>query len=378
MSGAVLAGLAPSAFAATIIGWNTANVAVAPTPADYVTATSVVFDRDAGDPAASPTGAIAFTPPEAASPGIKVVNGAFELGGPGPQPSIAGCIMASSSATCDSPFQSGKRFKEIVTGKAPVDLVFDLGPDSPSFENVGYEVYHRLVNDTGVALRGFTIELGFGVGSGFVASSAGDGLGFSTGFTAGPDDLNAFSQFPFGLFGDADGNPNFTLDGFFAAERTGFDLLFSEDILSSQGFYGPYADLFGPWMTRDVVPDGAFWDFDSDPLTDDLLMAWQREDSVWELRRDIVNGVAVSLAVAEEFASLADVIARLGVQLGDGPIEDLANLNATYAIALADSFSGDDFTLRVTVAPVPLPGAAPLLIAALAVFGLAARRRAAA
>ena len=66
--------------AATITGWNTSNVTIADNPPDYETGYSLVH---AGDPATAPsTGQIAFTPPEATSPGIKVVNGEFTLGGP--------------------------------------------------------------------------------------------------------------------------------------------------------------------------------------------------------------------------------------------------------------------------------------------------------
>ena len=56
--------------AATITGWNTSNVTIADNPPDYETGYSLVH---AGDPATAPsTGQIAFTPPEATSPGIKV------------------------------------------------------------------------------------------------------------------------------------------------------------------------------------------------------------------------------------------------------------------------------------------------------------------
>ncbi len=94
-------------------------------------------------------------------------------------------------------------------------------------------------------------------------------------FPAPPDrDFPVTSQFPFGLFGDADTNPNFTLDGFFAPERTGYEMNFAEDKISTGAFYGPYEDLFGSWMSEETLPEGAFWDFDDDATTDDLLMAW--------------------------------------------------------------------------------------------------------
>jgi hypothetical protein len=153
---------------------------------------------------------------------------------------------------------------------------------------------------------------------------------------------------------------------------------FSEDALTSTGLAGPYASLFGPWMSQEVVPDGAFWDFDSNPDTDDLLLAWERSDGKWEQRREVVNGVAQTLVTPLVFddylaflASLDPVVAAL---IGQGAIEDLANLNVNYAISVA-GFTGSQFTLRVDVAPVPLPMAAPLLMAGVGGLALVGRRR---
>ncbi len=94
-----------------------------------------------------------------------------------------------------------------------------------------------------------------------------------------------------------------------------------------------------------------------------------------------------------------------------GLIDDLANLNLNYGIALWDAVDFDQFTMRVTatpctippvatasafslvsaahadpvlgedfcvlppVAPVPLPAGLPLIVAALATLGWSARRR---
>jgi hypothetical protein len=244
-----------------------------------------------------------------------------------------------------------------------------------------YQVYHRLVNLTGLDLAGFKISLGAGIGGDFVASTAGDGLGFATNFVATGGvggATQASSQFPFGLFGDASTNQNFTLDGFFAAERAGFTMSFSEDVLASTGLAGPYAAIFGPWMSQEVVPEGAFWDFDDNAASDDLLLAWERPDGKWEQRREVVNGAAQTLLSPLEFDSYLDLLASLdptvAALLGTGAIEDLANLNVNYAISVA-GFTGSQFTLRVDVAPVPLPMAAPLLMAGLGGLALVGRRR---
>lgn len=366
--------------AATIVDWNTSNVAVAPTPADGVTAASVIYNGDPSDTGAVATGAISFTPPEAGSPGLRVDNTPYEIGGPNP-PSAVGCIMASSDSTCDGDFQSGKRFKEVITGFEPVDLVFNVDPTampSDGDTNVGYQVFQKLINDTGRSLEGITIELGFGVGDDFVASSAGDGLGFSTSFASGPDSAAAFSQFPFGLFGDAATNPNHELSGFFDPTATsGFSTSLDEDILQMSGLTGAYSDLFGPGMlSRDDVPTGAFWDDDGDPLTDAVLMAWYDEEAeLWAVLRDILAGDPATIDMPEYFATLAEVVGFLGVSLDTGIIEDLANLNVNYAITLADTVSFENFTLRVSVAPVPLPLSAPLLLSGAGVLALMRRRQ---
>ncbi len=397
--------------AATITGWNTSNVTIADNPPDYETGYSLVH---AGDPATAPsTGQIAFTPPEATSPGIKVVNGEFTLGGPNPKPTTSGCIMASSESTCDGAFQSGKRFKEHMTSTDPIDLVFDVDPTGTQVVgSIGYQVYQRVVNKTGGALSGVKVELGFGLGDAFTLSTAGDGLGFAADFPAQPGrDFPVTSQFPFGLFGDAASNPNFTLDGFFAPERAGYEMAFSEDSISTGMFFGPYEDLFGSWMSEETLPEGAFWDTDGDPTTDALLMAWLTPSGKWEVRRDIDAEGAPETIAPLTFATLGEVDDYLGIATVTGLIDDLANLNLNYGIALWDAVGFDQFTMRVTavpctipsvatasafslvsaahadpvlgedfcvlppVAPVPLPAGLPLIVAALATLGWSARRR---
>ncbi len=299
----------------------------------------------------------------------------------GPNPgalATTGCIMASSTATCDSEFQSGKRFKEIITNaSAPVDLVFDVAAEGVQQGGAGYQVFHRLVNQTQSRLTGFTLELGFGVGENFVQSTGGDGLGFSTVFTSGPDGANAFTQYPFGLFGDAASNPNFTLDGFFSPTRAGFDVALLEDIMFSTGYYGPYKGQFGNWLSSEMTPSGGFYDDDGDPDTDAILMAWLNVDNVWEVRRELDQFDEVVSRAPITFSSLADASTFLGVTLEELSIEDLANLNLNFAIALdAGTVGFNEFTLRVGVQPVPLPASAPILIVALGLVGMMTRRRA--
>ncbi len=124
-----IAGLSTgSAFAAQITGWNLDNVDVVSTEIDGVKGgVSTIYDKAPADSSASSSGYIKWEEPEGASPGLKVVNDASagDSGG-----SVDNCIMAAGSATCNGPFQSGKRFKLDQTGFDPIDLVFDLGGNS--------------------------------------------------------------------------------------------------------------------------------------------------------------------------------------------------------------------------------------------------------
>jgi hypothetical protein len=383
--------LAWSAQAATIAGWNTNNVLVGPVVADGEVGASVIYDRNPAAPGAVTNGQIVYEAPEANAPGLKVVNGPFQTGGQTPT-LLQGCIMASSTATCDSPRQSGKRFKNQITGTGPIDLVFDIG-EPGDLASLPYQVYHRLINVSGQSLTGFTISLGTGVGAGFTASGEGDGLGFDPdfrlpgGLVAGGNATGANSQFPYGLFGGDDPS---RIVGFFDDERSGFLVNFSEDVLTSNGFYGAYPDFFGSWLSQESVPQGVLWDDDNDPDTDALVMAWYNAEGELEARRTLdAAGEAIPLAptifesvAAFEAFLLAQVDASVGLAdllLVEDFIEDIANLNLNYAISL-DGFSGSQFTLRIQgqgseIAPIPLPMAAPLLMAGLGGLALIGGRR---
>lgn len=378
-------------YAATITGWNTDNVVEGPELSEFTepTGESKVYDRDVtdGTDGAVTNGKIVYDYPEANAPGIKIVNGAVDVGGN----DLAGCIMASSGSTCDGPRQSGKRLKQHFTGLGPTDLVFATNPDgtvdpvedgdgSTLVGDIGYRVFHKLTNETGSPLAGFKLTLGTGVGDEFTASGSGDGLKFSAAFENGPDKSNAYAQFPAGLFGEPIPQ-NGNLGGFFDREaRSGFSTVFGEDMIKTAGFFGSYGEMFGSWLTGAAVPTGLFWDNGDDDVEDPLL-AWIRDDGKVEQRRDIdlssrdVSNLAESaFKIFDNLDDFEEQESDLFAALFQGEIEDLANVNVNFAIDVA-GYTGDSFTLRATPVPVPLPATAPLLVAGIGAFAMIRRRK---
>ena len=396
--------------ASSIVGWNQANVVTDVGP--YVDGTT--YSSNIYDGAGTTNGKIVFEPPEGTAPGMTVMNDVAT------SPAVENCIMASSGATpptdCNGAFQSGKRFKLNRTAFEPIDLVFDVNPDGTfAAGNSGtYKVFEKYGNDTGESISSFTVELGFGIGSDFVLSTAGDGLAFvdaSMGGTVTPKPNEFSSYFPAGLFGPVD-EPKHPIAGYFDnTNRAGFNLdLLSEDIIASAGMFGSYETLFGDWMSFGQAPDGYFYDDDGDPLTDNVLMAHFDEVSgKWIMNRDIDaagnvviiaegnNGTvladvsAVEAALTDSFAMLDCLdpayVAGDPCLAGTGVIEDLAKFNLTYFLDFIDFTSpsagpfasagieASAFTLRITATPsaVPVAGALPLL--AIGLLGMMAGMR---
>ena len=149
-------------------------------------------------------------------PGIKVVNDDYLVKYPKPQ----NCIMSTSfleghflddyqplPVNCSGPYQSHKRFKipmlptTVDGGVDSVDLVFNVeeDPDGPTRD---YQVFQKINNWTDQRLAGFTLEVGFGVGSEF-QSVEDAGVSFENLNISVPSEIwnaNQLAHFSTGLF----------------------------------------------------------------------------------------------------------------------------------------------------------------------------------
>ncbi|HEY9034317.1 MAG TPA: choice-of-anchor F family protein [Pseudomonadales bacterium] len=190
------------------------------------------------------------------------------------------CIMAAkadtSAGTCKLPPDSGKRFK--LRGQVadePMDIVLDVS-DSAAEET--YRVLGKLTNLTGASLKGFRVDVGFGLGENFVGSVAGDGVELVPDDEHTSEDGTVIGKYPGGLFGGspAEGLPFFTVDS-----AQFIDQASDEDVYASWTMPSQYAGFFGDWLTSAAVPTAWFYDFDGQPWTDDKLLAWQEADLSW-------------------------------------------------------------------------------------------------
>jgi len=394
---------AGSALAAQITYWDQGNV-VGSGPDSDGNYFSTVYDQAPVSSTASSSGYITYDLDEGAAPGLKVVSDAPPLTKGDP---VDNCIMAAGSATCNGPFQSGKRFKLDQTGAGPIDLVFGMSNDPLSEGNDGlYKIFQKYGNNTDVALTGFSIGLGFGVGEAFTSSTDQDGLSFVD-FGIDPKNNQFSSLFSQGLFGEDEKRGR--LLGYFSDERSGFDLdLVGEDLFQTTGLFGGeygYGSLFSNWLAYSMAPEGYYFDDDGDPLTEGVLMAhFNSEIGKWIMNREIDDsGEVASVHFGNEgtqYDTVADVEAALQAQAvasgltlaqcseaavpgtpclaGTEAIEDLAKFNVTSFI---DAFNFDaankpTFTMRINpsmMVAVPEPGSLALLFAGIG--ALLMRRR---
>lgn len=348
--------------------WNLDNVLV--TVEVDGTGTSELFDRPPDNPGAQTHGLITFDGEESFEPGFEVVTDAA----PGDPPSdsdVFNCLMALAVVDCNGGFQEGKRFKLNRTGFGPIDIALDHDPGgmftSPGNDGT-YRAFMKYANWTGIRLDSFELTLGSDVGDAYVMSPSLDNLLFVD-FGATPTNNELSALFPNGLFGTG------ALPGYFSTQRAGFDLVrVEEDRIASDGMFGPYGDLFGPWMPLSDVPEGYFYDDDGDPLTDNILMAHFDPDSgQWIQNRslDMAGAVGViadgnngtphvdlpaletALMTSSGLSICPEIPTGQPCLAGTDLIEDLSKFNVTFFIDSFD-FAQTNFTLRVTAQPVLL------------------------
>ncbi len=390
---AVLVGGVASA-APVVTGLNTGNLVIS-TGALNTAGETVIYDRSPAAAGASSSGKIVFDGSESDTPGLKIVNDAAP-GVPASNGDVSNCVMANSSASCNSEKQSGKRFKFQRTGHDATDLVFNVNKDgtfsSPTNDGL-YKFFQAFGNDTGGRLGSFQVSLGTGVGTSFASSTDTDGLSFKQTFGGKPPNNSQLSAlFANGLFGDIDDAHPIT--GYFSQQRAGFGLEFlGQDSFQSTSLFGDYASLFGPMLSYDQLPLGYFYDTDGNADTDDVLVAHQLANGKWVQNRDITatgdvqtyaygnNGrlfdtEAELVAYIKSLTGLAECgVAGTACLAGSDSIDDLAKFNLSFFVD-PTSFVGDQFTLRFESTSVPEPGSMALAVLALGVAGASRRRKA--
>jgi len=316
--------------------------------------------------------------------GIKVINDDLSVKAPKP----TNCIMATSyladhyldssdpqQVTCSSPFQTHKRYKlamlpASVDGEntESIDLVFNVDDDGSSRD---YQVFQKINNWTNTRLQGFSVQVGFGVGTSFqTVEAAGVEL----------DDLNisvpsimfdeqSLANFSAGLFGPLDKHTGSI--GFFDPEqRAGFfideytsdtqpsltDTLHATRTLGSDYVEVPAgagnANQFGPWLPSSMLPEGVFFDDDGNPETDAELLAWYG----YNPETDMLGWMSGSQGSEDDddaFSAISnETILEMGENLSytQGEIDDLVNVGLNYVVTIGDvsEFPGGTFTIRIT------------------------------
>lgn len=341
----------------------------------YVTGSSVrkIYDRPFADVGAISYGEIGWDPVKAIDPGIAVFN---NVPAQGATQIIADCVMAPRTSAltgtvdkaCNDGFQTHKRYKMSATSFGPIDMVFavknvDGAADQDATRNV-YRMIGKLNNHTGKRMAGFKVELGHGIGSGFVPATVAENLKIALREEAAlvADDLgvNDMAEFPGGLFyGPADTKHSW---GFFSSNRAGFTVdqtllkIPGSVTFTSQILTGDYESLFGKWLPINWVPTGWFKDADGDPGTDAELVAWNNNTNWLTYIIDIATGTRTEEVVS---AATLDMYSKTPstVWTDDGNMATLGGtLYATwdaaqslYVLASGGTLSNDDMTAALAV-----------------------------
>jgi hypothetical protein len=361
---------ATTAQAGVITGWDMRNVTVTPGPYTlYETYNSYLF-TDATKKVTN--GAVVWKETDNQAPGMKVVNGDDVTG--------VNCIMSTgfnpedgSDKMCSDPYQYSKRWKLKHVAHAPLDVYFSAASGTTRF----YGSLQKLTNATVTRLQGFKIELGFMVNGQFVASKAGDGLGFSDNRgrvfskTVNYDPTKAHilsALFPHEMAGAPDANsdePGY----FFPTERMYFNLTANEDTIVSTGISANHLALLGQWLNADAVPTGIRFDDDWDVNTDNILVAnceGEFDDAAqqclgtWVTYRSCIGLGADGMPCDSD--GIRKVIPQSTIdawmahpQYLIDAIDDLGNLSLNYFITVGDNTkwpTPTQFVARFTPVPV--------------------------
>ena len=388
-------------------------------PFDPAVTVRVLYDRPAGEAGAVSYGEIGWDVVKAIDPGITVYNNVPPYK---PQQDYADCVMAPRTYAitgdvdkkCNDEFQTHKRFKMNATAIGPIDVRFKVkridnalqildaqgnvvANDGDLTRNV-YRMIGKLNNHTGRRLAGMKVEVGFGLGASFVASTTADQLRIVNQWTPtdeayGDDEM---AQFPGGLFYEKDTRTDW---GFFSSSRAGFTVntaafATEQENFSSTTLFGEYESLFGKWLPINWAPPGWFEDTDGDPATDAEARAWfdgkdwisyevdpatgartkvivdaatlvkyqTTAATVWDDDGDMSTRTGGTLYATWDNAKSVWILAdgttidndAMAVRIADttdalnlerrpgyvrGPIEDLANLNLNYYIELGEDIS---------------------------------------
>jgi hypothetical protein len=374
----------PVAQAGSIDKWNLDNVTTEAAPRIPGEVYNSFVYTDASKTATN--GGIVWVESDVQAPGMKVVTD-----GDGNNQGLESCIMTAgvnpvdgTTKQCNDPFQTSKRFKRVSRNvDGSVDLVFYISPGEPA--DAVYRILEKYENLTPGRIASFNVQLGTGTDTGFVESTADDGLAFTSRDgspppptnDSGAEGINLDALFAFGLFGDEATNDNQTVDGYYDPfDRARFLLSAGEDEIAatavSANIAGLYGGTVGSWVAKSQAPFGFFFDDDGDPLTDPITVAdldGRPEDGQgWQTYRLCDDPIAIQagLAASGECA-VADASQATGVApaplsaatiaawIADplysvGAVEDFGNVNLNYHMTVSDDFatSNSTFTLRIT------------------------------
>jgi len=352
-----------------------------------------------------PNGAMTWKERDTQGPGLSVVTGDDVKGencimsaGWNPSSTPAATLMSDwwgiDLKQCSDPWQSSKRFKmvsRVVDG--PVDLTFDV--TNTGSEDI-YRILQKYGNHTGSRITGYTQQLGFIVNGQFIEAQPGQGLAFSLKNGTKFDNNNPTpssmanqgeldSLMAHGLFGAPD--KHHTSAGYFNPYTRGnFGLSAGETFITTTGLSPVHTDLFGEWLPADQMKGAYYFDMDSNPYTDNALVAscdgvldeeggrdgtapnagcdgtWityresvnvtQNPDGTWNIPpavgTDVRAPIPVSQADLDAWAAHPD--------WAPGYIDDLANVNINAYVVVgdasgwptADGNGNAQFTIRMT------------------------------